>query len=122
MPLGWWVWTPKWPPERGDYVAMRDPPFWPHHILLKRVEGVAGDTFCWRDGRHWINDRPMPEARPAGVRHGGAKPRPRLHHLARLQVLEAGEIAGFGDGGLRYGVAFFGPVDDGSFMGRVPPF
>ena len=64
MPLGWWIYTTKWPPARGDYVAMRDAPFWPHRILLKRVEGVAGDTFCWRDGRHWINDRPMPKLSP----------------------------------------------------------
>ena len=84
VPLGWWFYTTKWPPARGDYVAMRDAPFWPHRILLKRVEGIAGDTFCWRDGRHWINDRPMPKLAPLAF-DMEARPRQGLQDLARLR-------------------------------------
>ena len=62
---------------RGDEGA----PFWPLPILLKRVEGVAGDRFCWHDGRHWINDRPMPELDPLAFELERRRP---AHDLARM--------------------------------------
>lgn len=96
---------------------MRDPPFWPMHVLLKRVEGTAGDTFCWHGGRHWINDRPMPELDPLAF-DLEAQNRDKGFTIWRgCQVLDDGEIAGFGDGGLSYGSGFFGPVDTDRLWG-----
>ena len=108
VPLGWWFRSSKWPPERGDVVAMRRPPFWPRPLLLKRVEGVAGDRFCWHDGRHWINDRPMPALDPLAF---DLERRLDGFTIWRgCRVLVPGEIAGFGADGLSYGSGFFGPV------------
>ena len=107
-PLGWWFLSTKWPPERGDYVVMREPPFWHLPWLLKRVEGVEGDTFCWHDGRHWINDRPMPVLDPLAFE---LERRVKGFTIWRgCCVLQPGEIAGFGEGSLSYGSGFFGPV------------
>ena len=108
VPLGWWVYSTKWPPERGDVVAMKGAPFWPLPILLKRVEGVAGDRFCWHDGRHWINDRPMPKLDPLAFELERRHPGFTIWRGCR--TLAADEIAGFGDGPLAYGSGFFGPV------------
>ena len=110
VPLGAWLWSSKWPPERGDVVAMRDPPMWPHDVLLKRVEGVAGDRFCWseQEGRHYINDRPMPVLSPLAYDLEALVPEFSIWRGCR--VLEPGEIAGFGEGSLSHGSAYLGPV------------
>jgi len=115
VPLGWWAYSTSWPPARGDYVAMRGAPLWPLPWLMKRVEGVEGDLFCWRDGRHWINDRPMPVLDPLAF--DMERRVPGLSIWRGCRKLEAEEIAGFGEGGLSYGSAFFGPVPIDSLWG-----
>lgn len=105
VPAGAYVWTSKWPPERGDIVMLRDPKGFRLRWLLKRVEGVGGGRFCWRPGerRHYVNDRPMPVIPPEAVRAG-------LPVWHGCRVLEADEVVGFGDHHLAYGSQYFGPV------------
>jgi type IV secretory pathway protease TraF len=112
VPLGYWLYSTKWPPERGDIVAMRhDPAFWPgKRVLMKRVEGVAGDLFCWHDGRHWINDRPMPALDPLAFQMEELYREAGFTIWRGCRALESNEIAGFGDGGRAYGSGFYGPV------------
>jgi signal peptidase I len=50
-------------PERGDVVIL-SPPGRPSEDWIKRVIGVPGDTVAVRDGRLFLNGRPVP-ARPA---------------------------------------------------------
>jgi len=58
--------TPSSPPERGDYVAVRDPPHFDLPWLLKGVAGLPGDRYCWNSeaGTHELNGRPMPPPDP----------------------------------------------------------
>ena len=66
------------PPERGDTVAVRDPPHFDLPWLLKRVAGLPGDRYCWNSeaGTHELNGRPMPPPDPdatgSGSRSGRA--------------------------------------------------
>src|SRR4051794_24428577 len=54
------------PAARGDVVVVRDPPHFDLPWLMKRVEGVAGDRYCWDEslGTHRLNGRPMPPPDP----------------------------------------------------------
>jgi type IV secretory pathway protease TraF len=105
VPTGFYFYTPKWPPERGDIVWLREPPGFKLHWLLKRVEAVGGDTMCWHENenRHYVNDRPMPVI-PAEAK---TKNVPVWKHC---RTLDPDEVAGFGDDRLSYGSQFFGPV------------
>lgn len=105
VPTGPYVWSSKWPPRRGDIVMLRDPDGFRLRWLLKRVEGVGGDTFCWdpKERRHYVNHRPMPPIPPEAVRAG-------LPVWRGCRVLEADEVVGFGDHHLAYGSQYLGPI------------
>jgi signal peptidase I len=45
-------------PQRGDIVVFRAPAN-PAQIWVKRVIGLPGDRIAVRDGRVWINDKPV---------------------------------------------------------------
>jgi type IV secretory pathway protease TraF len=125
VPLGWWLYSTKWPPERGDIVGMRHAPFWGNYVLLKRVQGVPGDRLCWIDdrlrtvprARHWINDAPIPRLDPLAFEIE-RQYRDRGFTIWRgCRVLDEGEIAGFGDGPLAYGSWALGPVSINQLWG-----
>lgn len=105
VPPGGYVLTLKWPPERGDIIMLRNPKGFRLPWLLKRVEGVGGDRFCWnpREKRHYINERPMPQIPPEARKL-------KIPTWRGCRVLGEDELAGFGDVPLAYGSQYIGPV------------
>jgi type IV secretory pathway protease TraF len=84
---------------------MRDPPGFNLNWLLKRVQGVGGDRFCWRasEMRHYVNDRPMPVIPQQALDAG-------IPIWRGCRSLMADEVVGFGEHVLAYGSQYLGPV------------
>jgi type IV secretory pathway protease TraF len=115
MPLGLYVYDHAPPARRGEVVVLRRPPAFRHPWLMKRVEGVAGDLYCWRPelGTHELAGRPMPPpselARALGV--------PVWRGCRRLAP---GEVVGYGRGP-SYDGRHTGPVREADLWGIYRP-
>jgi type IV secretory pathway protease TraF len=105
VPVGRYWLSFKWPPERGDIVMLRDPPGFKLNWLLKRVEGVGGDRFCWRESelRHYLNERPMPVIPPQAIKA-------KVPIWRGCRTIMSDEAVGFGEHFLAYGSQYLGPV------------
>lgn len=95
------------PPSRGDTVAVRYPPHYDLPWLLKRVEGVAGDRYCWDPvaGTQVLNGRAMPPPDPAAAVLG-------IPVWKGCVTLGPGEVVGYGRTPDSYDARFLGPVSD----------
>ena len=116
MPEGYYLYAHAMPARRGEVVVLRDPPHFDLPWLMKRVEGVAGDLFCWRPdlGTDTLNGRPMPAPSPMAHRLGI----PVWRGCRRLQ---AGEIVGYGRTVDSYDSRYFGPVEESGLWGIYRP-
>jgi type IV secretory pathway protease TraF len=105
VPVGRYWLSLRWPPQRGDIVMMRDPPGFTLNWLLKRVEGIGGDTFCWRASelRHYLNARPMQVIPPQALDAG-------IPIWRGCRTVMSDEVIGYGDHFLAYGSQYLGPV------------
>lgn len=115
-PVGFYVYEHPPPARRGDMVVWRDPPRWHLGWLLKRVEGVVGDLYCWDPGlgTHRLNGRPMPPPAADAIRIGI----PVWHGCA---TLAPGEIVGYGRTSDSYDSRYFGPVREAELWGVYLP-
>ena len=102
------------PAARGDVVMWAHPPGYAYlgGRVLKRVAGVAGDTYCWdpelRTQR--LNGRPMPAPLPAAVEAG-------LRPWTGCQRLAPGQVVGYGDSPGSWDSRFFGIVAESDLAG-----
>jgi type IV secretory pathway protease TraF len=103
-------------PKYGDYVALRDPPHFDLPLLLKRVEGVPGDRYCWNDaaGTHELNGRPMPPPDPDSVALG-------IPVWKGCVTLGYGQVVGYGRTPDSYDSRYFGPVATDRLWGVYRP-
>jgi hypothetical protein len=65
-PLGYYLYAHHVPASRGEIVVLHNPPHFQLTWLMKTVEGVAGDLYCWDEALHTqrLNGRPMPPPIP----------------------------------------------------------
>jgi type IV secretory pathway protease TraF len=116
MPVGLYVYDHGPPARRGEIVVLPDPPRFRGPWLMKRVEGVAGELYCWRPalGTHELAGRLMPPpsrlARALGV--------PVWRGCRRLGP---GEIVGYG-AGASYDSRHIGPVREAGLWGVYRPW
>lgn len=112
MPTGLYVWRPGVEPTKGAVVVVRDPPHFRLTWLIKRVEGVAGDRYCWdeRLGTQTLNGRPMPPPWPEAITMG-------VPVWTGCHVLAGDEIVGYGDSTDSYDARYFGPVHTDQLYG-----
>ncbi|WGF90985.1 S26 family signal peptidase [Marinivivus vitaminiproducens] len=63
MPRGLYVYAHGTPIERGETIVLDEAPNWGRSYLMKRIEGLPGQTYCWDEARqaHRLDDRWMPE-------------------------------------------------------------
>src|SRR3954447_13959196 len=103
-------------PSRGAYVALKDPPHFDLPWLLKRVEGVAGDRYCWDPaaGTHRLGGRPMPPPDPGAAALG-------IPVWEGCATLGPGQVVGYGRSPDSYDSRYFGPVDTGRLWGVYRP-
>lgn len=111
-PEGYYVYSHPVPARRGDIVVLRDPPHFRLSWLMKTVEGVAGDRYCWdqRLGTQRLNGRPMPPPDPAAE---GL----RIPVWRGCTTLEDGEVVGYGHSADSYDSRYFGPVREEQLWG-----
>ena len=93
-------------------IVLRDPPHFAWSWLMKRVEGTAGDLFCWRPdlGTHVLAGRIMPPPDPA-AQQLGLEPWRGCHRLV------AGEVVGYGQSPDSYDSRYLGPIAEGRLWG-----
>lgn len=105
MPKGLYILQPGAPVERGAVVVLRDPPHFDLPWLMKRVEGVPGDLFCWDGGAgtHRLNGRAMPAPSALARRLG-------IPVWQGCRRLGPGEVAGYGQSADSYDSRYLGPV------------
>lgn len=105
MPHGLYLLQPGAEVARGVDVVLRDPPHFDLPWLLKRVEGVTGDLYCWdaAAGTHLLNGRAMPPPDPRARAMG-------LLPWQGCRRLEPGEIVGYGQSADSYDSRYLGPV------------
>jgi type IV secretory pathway protease TraF len=115
MPLGLYRFDHLAPVAVGEVVVVRNPPNFRHPWLMKRVVGVAGDTYCWRSDfdTHTLNDTLMP-APSALARDIG------IPIWRGCKVLEQGEVVGYGKGE-SYDSRHLGPVKEAELWGAYAP-
>jgi type IV secretory pathway protease TraF len=105
MPKGLYLLQPGAAVERDAVVVLVDPPHFDLPWLMKRVEGVPGDLYCWDAalGTHLLNGRamPPPDARAAAM---GLLPWQGCRRLG------PGEIVGYGRSRDSYDSRYLGPV------------
>lgn len=115
LPKGLYALQPGAPIERGAIVVLRDPPHFYLPWLMKRVEGMPGDLYCWDEaaGTHRLNGRPMPPPSPAALAMG-------LEPWRGCRRLAEGEIVGYGDSPDSYDSRYapLGPVAMARLAGR----
>lgn len=104
MPRGLYVYAHGAPFARGDVVVLEDAPNWGRSYLMKRVEGLPGERFCWDAvrGGHWLEDRAMPPISALGRRL-------EVPVWQGCRRLAADEYVGYGAGD-SYDSRYFGPV------------
>jgi type IV secretory pathway protease TraF len=105
MPKGLYVYAHAPPVEKGEVVILRDPPRFKLPWLMKRVEGVAGDTYCWdaQAGSQRLNGRLMPGPHPKAAELG-------IDVWRGCRALLPGEIVGYGQSDTSFDSRYFGPV------------
>lgn len=115
-PAGLYVYAHAAPARRGEMVAVRNPPRFRLHWLLKRVEGVQGDRFCWDEvsGAHRLNGRLMPPPDPVALDIG-------VPVWRGCATLGPGELVGYGRGVESYDSRYFGPVREADLWGVYAP-
>lgn len=104
------------PPERGDFVAVRYPAHFDLPWLLKRVEGVPGDRFCWDEaaGTHRLDGRLMPPPDPEATDLG-------IPVWKGCATLGPDEVVLYGETPDSYDSRYFGVVTIGSLWGLYRP-
>ena len=112
MPAGFYAYSHATPARRGEVIVLRDPPHFAWSWLMKRVEGTAGDLFCWRPdlGTHVLAGRIMPPPDPA-AQQLGLEPWRGCHRLV------AGEVVGYGQSPDSYDSRYLGPIDEDRLWG-----
>jgi type IV secretory pathway protease TraF len=118
LPLGLYAYAHAVPAARGEVVM------WPHAPglslyggrVLKRVVGVAGDTYCWDPGLRTqrLNGAPLPPPFPGAVALG-------ITPWTGCQRLAPGQVVGYGDSPGSYDSRFFGPVAESALAGVYVP-
>lgn len=63
MPRGLYVYAHGMPATRGEVIVLDDAPNWGRSYLMKRVEGLPGQLYCWDEVRlaHRLDDQWMPQ-------------------------------------------------------------
>jgi type IV secretory pathway protease TraF len=112
MPVGWYVWVHAQPAAVGEVVAVRDVPRFKLRWLLKRVEGVAGDSYCWDPiaGTQRLNGRLMPPPDPRAAQLG-------IDVWRGCRTLRAGEIVGYGQSADSFDARYLGPIAETHLWG-----
>ena len=115
-PAGLYVYRHRPPAGRGEMVVLRDPPRFRLDWLLKRVEGVEGDRYCWDEaaGTHRLNGRAMPPPDPDAASGG-------LTVWRGCVVLGPGELVGYGRSFDSYDSRYLGPVREADLWGVYRP-
>jgi type IV secretory pathway protease TraF len=116
MPHGWYVRVYFGKVQPGAVVVRKDPPGFKLRWLMKRVEAVGGDRFCWREdlGTHTIGERVMPPPSPEAAALNIA-----VWHGCR--VLGRDEIVGYGQSSDSWDSRYFGPVTIDQIWGIYRP-
>jgi signal peptidase I len=100
--------------HRGDLVVFERPPSEPTTIkdLIKRVIGLPGDTVYARDGRVYVNDRPLKEPYlPSGT---------STVNMDQPVTVPRGKVWVMGDNrGNSQDSRVFGPIPEDSIVGRA---
>jgi type IV secretory pathway protease TraF len=115
-PEGYYLYAHHVPAKRGEIVVLRNPPHFQLTWLMKTVEGVEGDLYCWDEafGTQLLNGRPMAPPDPLASRLGI----PIWHGCRRL---EPGEVVGYGRTADSYDSRYFGPVQERKLWGVYRP-
>lgn len=105
MPRGLYLFAHAQPAAVGEIVALREPPHFKLRWLLKRVEAVGGERYCWREdlNTHVVDDRPMPPPSPQAVAMG-------IPVWKGCRNLEADELVGYGRSATSWDSRYTGPV------------
>lgn len=116
MPQGYYIYAHPPPAARGEIAVLRNPPHFSLPWLMKRIEGVAGDAYCWRPdlGTQTLNGRPMPPPAPAARALG-------IPVWLGCRMLQAGEIVGYGSSPDSYDSRYLGPVEERDLWGVYRP-
>ncbi len=97
--------------RRGEIAVVTNPVKRPAPIV-KRIVAVGGDTVDIKDGKLWVNGKPLEEPYVKGQTEAGSEPLPL--------VVPAGSIYVLGDNRSNSGDSrYFGPVPESSILGRV---
>ncbi|WGF91079.1 S26 family signal peptidase [Marinivivus vitaminiproducens] len=104
MPRGLYVYAHGIPAARGETIVLDEAPHWGRSYLMKRVEGLPGQTYCWDEQRqaHRLDDRWMT---PVSITS-------RMMDIPVWQdcrTLDADEYVGYGRGD-SYDSRYIGPV------------
>lgn len=112
MPTGIYVFHHFPPAQRGEVIVMEKAERWSRPYLMKRVEGVEGDVFCWDPERqqHRINGRWMPGPSPLAADLG-------LSGWEGCRALRPGEYVGYGDHPESYDSRYLGPINEAQIAG-----
>lgn len=113
----WYLASPLWlrvkEASRGDIVVLKDPT--DGAPVVKRIIAVAGDTVELRDGRVWLNGRPLEEP----YLEAGMQTWPVRKQWSRV-TCGAGEVYVLGDNrAVSSDSREYGPVPYHSLLGRV---
>jgi type IV secretory pathway protease TraF len=115
MPVGLYVYDHAPPARHGEIVVLPHPPQFRGPWLMKRVEGVPGDLYCWDPalGTHVLAGRLMPP--PSGLARSLG-----VQVWTGCRRLEASEIVGYGEGA-SYDSRHIGPVPEADLWGVYRP-
>lgn len=104
MPRGLYIYSHGMPAEVGETIVLNDPPNWSRSYLMKRVEGVPGQFYCWDESRqaHRLNDRWMPAVTSTARMMG-------IPTWRDCRLLGPDEYVGYGQGD-SYDSRYIGPV------------
>lgn len=111
MPRGLYLYSHGMPAERGETIVLNHAPNWGRSYLMKRVEGLPGQVYCWDEQRqaHRLDDLWMPPvtftAQMMGI--------PIWHDC---RPLAADEYVGYGQGD-SYDSRYIGPVHAADIAG-----
>lgn len=111
MPTGLYVYVHGAPFARGEVVVLENAPHWGRSYLMKRIEGLPGERFCWEEerGGHRLEDRAMPTVSAFGRRL-------EVPIWQGCRRLATNEYVGYGSGD-SYDSRYFGPVEAAEISG-----